>query len=191
VFASIEFDRKLNLFSTFKSKREPTVLPTRPVTGAGIMGEVILCVLCAIIERFLASVDELAFKKMPEVGPAPDMINDDLPTNLEYLDESFGAAAGLRELSDDDLEFDVEDAELNVTSISGTPMSGVVSRVGGETIKMLQEEGIHMLDNFYDTLPPETAGETATCVNHTLVVLPHFLRTYGQAGKNDFPLAYQ
>jgi autophagy-related protein 2 len=129
---------------------------------------------------------------MPEVGPAPDMINDDLPTNLEYLDESFGAAAGLRELSDDDLEFDVEDAELNnVTSISGTPMSGVVSRVGGETIKMLQPESIHVLDSFYDTLPPETAGETAVCVNPKLLLSPHFLCFYGQAGKNDFPLAHQ
>ena len=98
---------------------------------------------------------------MPEVGPAPDMINDDLPTNLEYLDESFGAAAGLRELSDD--EFDIEEPGLNTTA-SGSA-SGIVSRVGGETIKMLRTEGIHILDNFFDTLPVDPAGEIAACVS--------------------------
>lgn len=103
---------------------------------------------------------------MPEVGPAPDMINDDLPTNLEYLDESFGAAAGLRELSDD--EFDIEETGLNTAA--GSSVSGLVSRVGGETIKMLRPEGIRILDNFFDTLAIETAGETAACVSSALVV---------------------
>ncbi len=60
-----------------------------------------------------ASVEDLAFKKMPEVGPAPDMIFDDLPTNLDYLDESFGAAAGLRELVDEDLD-QFSDDEIDI-----------------------------------------------------------------------------
>ena len=100
---------------------------------------------------------------MPEVGPAPDMINDDLPTNLEYLDESFGTAAGLRELSDD--EFDIEETGLN--NIAGSVL-GIVSRVGGETIKMLRSEGIHILDDFFDTLPVDPAGEMAACVLHLI-----------------------
>lgn len=118
---------------------------------------------------------------MPEVGPAPDMINDDLPTNLEYLDESFGAAAGLRELSDDDLEeFDVEETGLNrVTSIANNSVPGIVSRVGGETIKMLRSEGIHILDYFFDTLPLDTAGETAVYVNSAFVSSCQVLLAYG------------
>jgi len=105
---------------------------------------------------------------MPEVGPPPDMISDDLPTNPEYLDESFGAAAGLRELSDED--FGVEEDELSrVASTARIDASGIVSRVGGETIKMLRSEGIHMLDNFFDTLQLDTDGETAACVNSALV----------------------
>jgi autophagy-related protein 2 len=116
---------------------------------------------------------------MPEVGPAPDMINDDLPTNLEYLDESFGAAAGLRELSDDDLEeFDVEEAGLSrATSAAGNSVSGIISRVGGETIKMLRSEGIHILDDFFDTLPLDTTGETTTYVTSTLPTLRRGLLT--------------
>jgi autophagy-related protein 2 len=108
-------------------------------------------------------VDEHAFKQVPEVGPAPDMISDDLPTNLDYLDESFGTAAGLRELRDDDLdEFDVGETEVGrVTPIPGAQQTGIISKVGGETIKILRPEGIHIVENYFDTLPPDAAHETS------------------------------
>ena len=62
---------------------------------------------CFNIKALPASVEDLAFKVIPEIGPSGDLIQDDLPTNLDYLDESFGSAAGLRELRDEDLdEFD-------------------------------------------------------------------------------------
>ncbi|KAG6845341.1 hypothetical protein H0H87_010798 [Tephrocybe sp. NHM501043] len=107
----------------------------------------------------MASIDDLAFKKVPEVGPAPDMISDDLPTNLDYLDESFGAAAGLRELRDDDLdEFDDKETlpEYPESTMDGT---GVVSRVGGETIKMLRPEGITTTEDYFDSLAPQAMHE--------------------------------
>ncbi|KAJ6630872.1 hypothetical protein B0H10DRAFT_2160244 [Mycena sp. CBHHK59/15] len=108
-------------------------------------------------QGLMASVDDLAFKRVPEVGPAPDMINDDLPTNMDYLDESFGAAAGLRELRDDDLDdFDVEDSVDRGSPPPGvTP--GIVSKVGGETIKILRPEGLHIVENYFDTIPPDTS----------------------------------
>lgn len=96
------------------------------------------------------------------------MINDDLPANLDYLDESFGAAAGLRELRDDDLdEFDLEDAEKGrVTPTQGAPQLGIISNVGGETIKLLQP--LDIVDNYFDTLPPESASGSSEYVidNH-------------------------
>lgn len=95
------------------------------------------------------SLDEEAFKKIPEIGPIPDMIGDDLPSNLEYLDSSFGAAAGLRPLDDDDLdEFSPEE----IVPEGYVPRAGL-SRFGGETIKMLQPS-LNIVENFYDTLPP-------------------------------------
>ncbi|KAG6917968.1 hypothetical protein DXG01_017152 [Tephrocybe rancida] len=103
----------------------------------------------------LSSIDDLAFKKIPEVGPAPDMISDDLPTNLDYLDESFGAAAGLRELRDDDLdEFTLDESQPESTE-TPTDGTGVVSRVGGETIKILRPEGINVTENYFESLPPQ------------------------------------
>ena len=104
----------------------------------------------------IASVDEHIFRRIPEVGPAPDMINDDLPSNLDYLDASFGTAAGLRELRDDDLdEFDLEDAG-RVTPTQSALQLGIISNVGGETIKILRPFDI--VENHFDTLVPDSAG---------------------------------
>jgi autophagy-related protein 2 len=102
---------------------------------------------------------------VPEVGPPPDLISDDLPTNLDYLDASFGTAAGLRELRDDDLdEFDLDDkADLERIPYSiGGPQTGIISSVGGETIKILRPDGIRIVENYFDSLLPDTtsrAGE--------------------------------
>ena len=105
-----------------------------------------------------ASLDEHAFRRLPEVGAAPDMIEDDLPTNPDYLDEHFGAAAGLREFSDDEFEESDPDSPSVVPGVE-TP-AGVSSAFGGETIRMLRPEGIHVIENYFDTLPPDP-GEAA------------------------------
>jgi autophagy-related protein 2 len=87
------------------------------------------------------------------------MIYDDLPTNLDYLDESFGAAAGLRELRDDDLdEFDIHDITTPTVTEAATN-TGVISNIGGETIKMLHEGGISIVEGYYDDLPREEIDE--------------------------------
>lgn len=94
---------------------------------------------------------------MPEIGPTPDMISDDLPTNPEYLDASFGAAGGFRELEDDDLDdnFYPEDTSSRYSQqASGT----VISKVGGETIKMFVP-AISVDENFFNTLPAGVLDE--------------------------------
>ena len=95
---------------------------------------------------------------MPDVGFAPDMINDDLPANLDYLDESFGAAAGLRELRDDDLdEFNLDEAETGrMTPTLVEPQIGIISNIGGETIKMIRP--LKIVENHFDTLPPDSTN---------------------------------
>jgi len=103
--------------------------------------------------ELLGSLDEEAFKTLPEVGAAPDMINDDLPSNLDYLDESFGAAAGFREIRDD--EFDEEDIPT-----SNTDAEGVFS-IGGETIRMLSDSGIKIVEHHFDNLPPDALSDSS------------------------------
>lgn len=93
---------------------------------------------------------------MPDLGPAPDMIHDDLPTNLDYLDASFGAAAGLRELRDEDL-FDFEQPEFGQDPAAAAPgIEGIISNIGGETIRMLVSEGIQMVEGHFENIPQDT-----------------------------------
>lgn len=66
------------------------------------------------------------------------MIADDLPRNPDYLDSSFGAAAGLRVLDDE------EDTFVEETSFEG-----------GETIKMLHAP-IEIIENYYETIVPSS-----------------------------------
>jgi len=116
----------------------------------------IAALFCAADITIPDSIDQHAFQRVPEVGAAPDMINDDLPSNPDYLDVSFGAAAGLRELEDDDLE--VDDSNQSQVMGGAKPPSyladtGVISSVGGETIKVLDQNGLHAVENFFNTLP--------------------------------------
>ncbi|KAH9946106.1 uncharacterized protein BXZ73DRAFT_86295 [Epithele typhae] len=126
-----------------KRKREPARVNDKPTPSRGL----------------LASLDEYAFRRLPEVGAAPDMIDDDLPTNPDYLDESFGAAAGLREISDD--EFDESDLESSFVAAGGGATAGASSAFGGETIRMLRPEGLHIVENYFETLPPNP-GEASS-----------------------------
>ena len=106
-----------------------------------------ICSICPHVLS-LASLDEHAFlRQIPQVGPAPDLVNDDLPTNLDYLDDSFGTAGGLRALDDEDDDFE--------QFIVSDDQSGVISKHGGETIRLLDPNGLHIVDNYFDTLPPE------------------------------------
>jgi autophagy-related protein 2 len=105
------------------------------------------------------SIDQHAFRDVPEVGAAPDMIYDDLPSNPDYLDVSFGAAAGLRELDDDDLDMDDQSQSEQMGGLDGTYLpsnsgdKGVISSVGGETIRLRDTNGLHIVENFFNTLP--------------------------------------
>ncbi|TCD64536.1 autophagy- protein 2 [Steccherinum ochraceum] len=101
--------------------------------------------------HLMASLDENAFARAPDLISAPDMIQDDLPTNLDYLDESFGAAAGLRELTDDDLD------EFGFGDVGDrNDPDGLVSQYGGETVRILHPQGLQIVEHHFDTLPPDT-----------------------------------
>ncbi|KAG7092576.1 hypothetical protein E1B28_008923 [Marasmius oreades] len=117
-----------------------------------------------------SSVDDLAFKRVPQIGHAPDMIYDDLPTNPDYLDESFGAAAGLRELRDEDLDDFDQDYIGTVHPAEEGQKPGIISKYGGETIRLLRTEGLHVVDDYFDTLPPEDTNDFARLGETTVQV---------------------
>lgn len=94
------------------------------------------------------------------------MIYDDLPTNPDYLDESFGAAAGLREFSDDELD-DLDDDDDGGSMVQNTAFAEVEpggdSNYNGETIKVYSE-GINVIEEYYDNLPAELSESPVECV---------------------------
>ncbi|GJE87153.1 autophagy-related protein 2 [Phanerochaete sordida] len=136
-----------------KRRREPTAIAS-PVSSS---------------KDLLASLDEQAFlQRVPEVGPAPDMVEDDLPSNLEYLDDSFSATAGLKVLDDDESdEFYPQDPN------STGDQTGVIATYGGETIRLLDPEGLHPVQHYFDTLPPDSADESSQYGETVLKVRAH------------------
>ena len=110
-----------------------------------------------VLNFVLASLDEYAFKRqIPEVGSAPDFINDDLPSNLDYLDDSFGTAGGLRALDDEDSD-GFDDDEFSVSY----DQPGIIAKYGGETIRLLDPNGLSIVENYFETLPPDAIDEAS------------------------------
>ena len=112
-----------------------------------------------------------SYEQVPEVGPTPDFLDDDLPTNLEYLD--FGAAAGVRELED---EYNSDDdsacllAPQLVENTSSTPQTT------GETIKMFQKP-IKVEEYYFERLTPEAIDGSSQSVTFVVSgqVLAHIV----------------
>ncbi|KIY43370.1 hypothetical protein FISHEDRAFT_53048 [Fistulina hepatica ATCC 64428] len=122
------------------------------------------------ISRSTVFTDEFVSKRVPEVGPTPDMIDDDLPMNPDYLDASFGAAAGLREIVDEDLN---DFNENDFVPSSSNPPEGLISRIGGETIRLLRPEGLHFVEHHFDTLPPISSTDSLENGDTTLRIRVH------------------
>lgn len=100
-------------------------------------------------------MDENAFRRqVPEVGSIPDMMEDDVPTNPDYLDDSFGRIPNTYQPEDDESDdFNVYDAQSITIG-----QDGIISLVGGETIKMLQPEGLRIVEHHFNTIVPDSIG---------------------------------
>ncbi|KDQ16218.1 hypothetical protein BOTBODRAFT_173128 [Botryobasidium botryosum FD-172 SS1] len=101
-------------------------------------------------KNLFASMDEEAFRKEPELDSGADLVRDDVPRNMDYLDASFGAAAGLTVLPD---EFDEDD---NFASPVGpTVKEGLISDLNGETIRMLGVNGFDIVEDYFESIKPD------------------------------------
>lgn len=101
------------------------------------------------------------------------MVYDDLPSNLEYLDESFSASAGLRELDDGEFEDFNEDESMQVNISDQT---GIISVYGGETVRLLDTQGLRIVENYFETLPPAAMDESKQCVTSVFFSLHAYKR---------------
>ncbi|KAF8516917.1 hypothetical protein BU17DRAFT_50360 [Hysterangium stoloniferum] len=115
------------------------------------------------------SVDENAFTRMPDFGPAPDMIYDDLPKNSEYLNTSFGAAGRHQELEGSDM---LGARHSSLGSTVGGPQSteDIISNFGGETIRMLDSRGIRLTEGYFENIQEDTPNLKAGYDNSQLAI---------------------
>ncbi|GFZ46386.1 Autophagy-related protein 2 [Saitozyma sp. JCM 24511] len=96
-----------------------------------------------------SSVDEEAFKRIPDIVSGADMIEDDLPTNLDYLDAATRHLAAA-------LTMDRSTGEtLRTWQTEGDrgDLDRFAGEVNGETIKILYNLPFDVEENYWDTLP--------------------------------------
>ncbi|KAM0747389.1 hypothetical protein T439DRAFT_100263 [Meredithblackwellia eburnea MCA 4105] len=86
----------------------------------------------------LSSVDDTAFGQAPHIHDNPDYLDDDVPTNYDYLAEALQPKASSSSRTKQRFETGAG------ISADGT----IISDIDGETIKMLDPAGLRILDDF-------------------------------------------
>ncbi|GAA5939457.1 hypothetical protein JCM1841_000108 [Sporobolomyces salmonicolor] len=86
----------------------------------------------------LASIDPAAFDRAPSVHDLPEILTDDVPTNLDYLAEALAQQGSTQPVS--------RRAESSTSYSEG--QEEIVSDVDGETIKMLHPKGLQIVDEW-------------------------------------------
>ncbi|EJT98304.1 hypothetical protein DACRYDRAFT_110744 [Dacryopinax primogenitus] len=101
----------------------------------------------------LSSIEEDAFRQVPELGSIPDMIKDDLPTNEDYLGTSFPPRRGYKALgpgTEDDDDFDeIESPEQTLANVRILDPE-IISQHEGETIRMVHPEALYITEDYYN-----------------------------------------
>ncbi|WVR04987.1 hypothetical protein IAU60_001999 [Kwoniella sp. DSM 27419] len=88
------------------------------------------------------SIDEDAFNLVPDIVSGADMIDDDLPTNLDYIDRA-SRIPGSTPSTD----------QATGESLRVWQTEGDDAEEGGETIKLLYHEPFDMDEEYWDALP--------------------------------------
>jgi autophagy-related protein 2 len=94
----------------------------------------------------LDSIEENAFRQIPDISSGADLIEDDLPTNLDYLDTATRPRQGI--------STDRSTGE-SLRSWQATHDDGTAEV--GETVKVLVED-FEMDENYWDNLPALEPG---------------------------------
>ncbi len=91
-----------------------------------------------------------------------DLINDEVPSNLDYLDEAFGTSGGVTALSDEE-DFGALSDEGPYGSSPSTPVdeppeTPPTANLRQETIDLLHPEGVNIIEDFYENITPMEDG---------------------------------
>ncbi|WVQ70336.1 uncharacterized protein L199_008562 [Kwoniella botswanensis] len=127
-----------NLAGDFAKLIPPKPTPLRPVRSPTSLNRSI---------NVFDSIDEQAFNLIPDIVSGADMIEDDLPTNLDYLDR-----ASRMRTSQPTMDRTTGESLRSWQTDEGE------GELGGETIKILLNEGFDMDENYWENLPVLNKG---------------------------------
>ncbi|BGP20876.1 autophagy-related protein 2 [Rhodosporidiobolus nylandii] len=88
----------------------------------------------------LASVDPDAFERAPALQDLPEILDDDVPTNLDYLSEA------LNQTSHSPTQHRRSSSLTDSTRSEG--QGHIISDVEGETIRLLKPQGLNIIDDY-------------------------------------------
>nr|XP_031857747.1 uncharacterized protein CI109_006842 [Kwoniella shandongensis]KAA5524819.1 hypothetical protein CI109_006842 [Kwoniella shandongensis] len=92
--------------------------------------------------NIFASVDEDAFNRIPDIVAGADMIEDDLPHNLDYLDHATRRSANIPSTD-----------SITGESLRAWQSADGEGEIGAETIKILLREAFDMEVDYWESLP--------------------------------------
>ncbi|WWD01656.1 hypothetical protein V866_008601 [Kwoniella sp. B9012] len=127
-----------NLAGDFTKLIPPKPTPLKPVRSPTDLDRSI---------NVFDSIDEQAFNLIPDIVSGADMIEDDLPTNLDYLDR-----ASRMRTSQPTMDRTTGESLRSWQTDDGE------GELGGETIKILLNERFDMDENYWENLPVLNKG---------------------------------
>jgi autophagy-related protein 2 len=102
------------------------------------------------------SIDDEAFRQLPDLTAGLDLIDDDLPSNLDYLDATSGRRVKANERAPAESMRSWETEHDETASLED---SHFAAEVKGETIKILADGPVELIENYWDTLPVLKQGD--------------------------------
>ncbi|KZT56758.1 hypothetical protein CALCODRAFT_517970 [Calocera cornea HHB12733] len=101
----------------------------------------------------LSSIEEDAFRQVPELGSIPDMIKDDLPNNEDYLGAAFPPRKGFKvpdPFAGEDDDFDEIESPEETSSNARILDPEIISQIDGETIRMVHPDALLTVENYFN-----------------------------------------
>ena len=101
-------------------------------------------------------MDDEAFRQLPDLTSGLDLVEDDLPNNLDYLDSTAarqvkGADAAHKE--------GMQSWETEHDEYAAPAESMFAAEVKGETVKILVDGPVELVEHYWETLPVLALGD--------------------------------
>lgn len=100
-------------------------------------------------------MDDEAFRRLPDLISGLDLMEDDLPNNLDYLDSTAGRRVPAADASPQE---GMQSWETEHDDTAAPADAHFAAEVKGETVKVLVDGPVDLIENYWDSLPTVRQG---------------------------------